>query len=250
MGNWAFDNRDGATNTVGGEPTAIGEMVNGPASPPAGTGSAHLAVGDGMVGGDGTSELRNTGYAGVALSQITALSYSTYATLNNGQQFPYFGLMIATTGSGPADDILFFEPPYQQAGTGNPNALNQPATQLNTWQTWNALGGSWWDNNANYTGGTGAGTFADFLALFPNAVIVNADDGLGGVRFNVGFASNNDQFNGYVDNFTIGVLGNNTTYDFEASIATPVPAALPLFASGLGMMGLLGWRRKRKMAGA
>jgi hypothetical protein len=29
---------------------------------------------------------------------------------------------------------------------------------------------------------------------------------------------------------------------------TPVPAALPLFATGLGMVGLLGWRRKRKIA--
>ena len=28
--------------------------------------------------------------------------------------------------------------------------------------------------------------------------------------------------------------------------ATPLPGALPLFASGLGVMGLLGWRRKRK----
>ena len=27
---------------------------------------------------------------------------------------------------------------------------------------------------------------------------------------------------------------------------TPLPAALPLFAGGLGAMGLLGWRRKRK----
>ena len=29
---------------------------------------------------------------------------------------------------------------------------------------------------------------------------------------------------------------------------TPLPAALPLFASGLGVLGLLGWRRKRKQA--
>jgi hypothetical protein len=27
---------------------------------------------------------------------------------------------------------------------------------------------------------------------------------------------------------------------------TPLPAALPLFAGGLGVLGLLGWRRKRK----
>ncbi len=30
--------------------------------------------------------------------------------------------------------------------------------------------------------------------------------------------------------------------------ATPLPAALPLFASGLSALGLLGWRRKRKAA--
>jgi len=29
---------------------------------------------------------------------------------------------------------------------------------------------------------------------------------------------------------------------------TPLPATLPLFATGLGAMGLLGWRRKRKAA--
>jgi hypothetical protein len=32
--------------------------------------------------------------------------------------------------------------------------------------------------------------------------------------------------------------------DMEVT-ATPLPAALPLFASGLGALGLLGWRRKR-----
>ena len=31
---------------------------------------------------------------------------------------------------------------------------------------------------------------------------------------------------------------------------TPLPAALPLFATGLGALGLLGWRRKRKNAAA
>jgi hypothetical protein len=39
-------------------------------------------------------------------------------------------------------------------------------------------------------------------------------------------------------------------FDFvnvEAS-AVPLPAALPLFAAGLGAMGLFGWRRKRKAA--
>ena len=30
--------------------------------------------------------------------------------------------------------------------------------------------------------------------------------------------------------------------------STPLPAALPLFATNLGGLGLLGWRRKRKAA--
>ena len=50
-------------------------------------------------------------------------------------------------------------------------------------------------------------------------------------------------------------LGEVTTFatdhlEFASSLipATPVPAALPLFATGLGGLGLLGWRRKRKAA--
>ena len=135
MGNWAFDNRD-SFGVVGANPTGSGGMVTGPATPPLGTGSANLATGNGTSGGDGSEELRNTGYAGVALSAITALSYSTYTTVNNGQQFPYLGLMIATTGSGAPDDILFFEPPYQTPSAGNPSLPDQGVTALNTWQTW------------------------------------------------------------------------------------------------------------------
>jgi hypothetical protein len=35
-----------------------------------------------------------------------------------------------------------------------------------------------------------------------------------------------------------------------ATVETPLPAALPLFATGLGGLGLLGWRRKRKAQAA
>jgi hypothetical protein len=33
---------------------------------------------------------------------------------------------------------------------------------------------------------------------------------------------------------------------YNGSSTVPLPAALPLFATGLGALGLLGWRRKRK----
>jgi hypothetical protein len=47
-------------------------------------------------------------------------------------------------------------------------------------------------------------------------------------------------------------LGAGTTVNFSASTTLtpgpviPLPAALPLFATGIGGLGLLGWRRKRK----
>ena len=42
-------------------------------------------------------------------------------------------------------------------------------------------------------------------------------------------------------------VATNEAVTFSNSpFTTPIPAALPLFAGGLGAMGLLGWRRKRK----
>jgi len=42
-------------------------------------------------------------------------------------------------------------------------------------------------------------------------------------------------------------LGGAAYYDVRISAgATPLPATLPLFASGIGGLGLLGWRRKKK----
>jgi len=38
------------------------------------------------------------------------------------------------------------------------------------------------------------------------------------------------------------------SYPVSPPAAVPLPAALPLFATGLGVLGLLGWRRKRRSA--
>lgn len=50
------------------------------------------------------------------------------------------------------------------------------------------------------------------------------------------------------DNEINGIMGLNA--DFAPIQQTPLPAALPLFASGLGALGFLGWRRKKKAATA
>jgi hypothetical protein len=47
-----------------------------------------------------------------------------------------------------------------------------------------------------------------------------------------------------------GETGTGSPPYAQGEWATPLPAALPLFASGLGAMGFFGWRRKRKAAAA
>jgi len=68
-----------------------------------------------------------------------------------------------------------------------------------------------------------------------------------------------DQIVGPVDIQSIGAQGSSfrpdgsccaltSLVDLPLDVNTPLPAALPLFASGLGGLGLLGWRRKKKAA--
>jgi hypothetical protein len=55
-----------------------------------------------------------------------------------------------------------------------------------------------------------------------------------------------------LNNATDWNITNTIQFDLSShnQLITPIPAALPLFASGLGGLGLLGWRRKRKAAAA
>jgi uncharacterized protein (TIGR03118 family) len=48
--------------------------------------------------------------------------------------------------------------------------------------------------------------------------------------------------------FTAGINGETDGLFGAIQVATPIPAALPLFATGLGALGLLARRRKRKAA--
>jgi phospholipase/lecithinase/hemolysin len=56
----------------------------------------------------------------------------------------------------------------------------------------------------------------------------------------------------YADNEHFSAAGQAiaANYEFTLLNPTPLPATLPLFATGLGALGLLGWRRKRKAQAA
>lgn len=113
--------------------------------------------------------------------------------------------------------------------------------------------------------GGGDGTFTDAMQVFNNPGFlppaVGLDDGITSsvmATFNSAFASYNlasaigpitgapfinpsVSFETSAGPLLISTAGNST---FTATL--PEPAALPLFATGLGVLGLLGWSRKRK----
>lgn len=50
------------------------------------------------------------------------------------------------------------------------------------------------------------------------------------------------------DGTWVPLPGTNLSFQLTGNLsATPLPSALPLFATGLGAMGFFGWRRKRKV---
>jgi hypothetical protein len=75
----------------------------------------------------------------------------------------------------------------------------------------------------------------------PNGYSIALGGGAGGTDYSVQLqlVTDNDPTNDI--SLTSAALG---------AVVTPLPAALPLFATGLGSFGLFGWRRKRKNAAA
>ena len=185
-------------------------FVDGPASPPMGTGSAQLTTNlptDGPI-------LFKEDYKGTKLSDITALQYSTYRTAPTD---PNSVLAIAlqfnvdsdlTDANNTYQGRLVFEP-YQGAPAGT--------VVPGTWQTWNALNGRWWGSGNPLTRPISAFcpqsnpcTWTQIITQFPNAGIHAT---FGAVVFKAG--SGWAPFDGNVDAFTIGINGANDTYDFN-----------------------------------
>lgn len=234
MNGWSFVSFDGGFNPVSsGSPYfATGQMVPGPAGQPLGSGSAQLETNSGH--GDGAVDLETDNFDGMSLSALNSLSYSAYSAVNNGQQFPYLIVGISTTGGTTADDFLEYEPPY------DPNQ----ATSMNTWQSWNALDGGWYDENGTDSSSpsdAGVVSLAALISFFPDATIADLGTqfpGFGGINLQVGFASSGDDFNGYVDAFSIGTAAaGTTTANFDPAPSAPLPASA---WSGLVLLGGFG----------
>jgi hypothetical protein len=192
--------------------------------------------------------MRNSSWAGTKVSALTSLSYSTLATAWNGQQLPYLTIWLDRNGDSVRDDRLWFEPAFSEADAGNGNPSPQADAALNVWQTWDALGGMWYADSMPGPG-SNAFTIAEYLAVPANinATIINdASQGIGGIRVTSGFASAGNNFNAYVDNFTIGTAGGATTYDFELQAAVvPEAGSLAIWSVIALIGGAKVWKRYR-----
>ncbi|MGE3935699.1 MAG: PEP-CTERM sorting domain-containing protein [Rhodospirillaceae bacterium] len=247
LNGWSILNFDSSANTDGAAPTPDGTtsfFAGGPATPPLGIGSLHQKVGP--DGNDATRALTSQ-FNGLALSAITALSYSTYVSQNLGGQATYLQFRIDRDGDGAQDDRLFFEPVYQngtysQVGYSTdviPNQCGMVAlcVTLGGWQTWNALVGGWW-SDLDSAGGPPLTTLDDYFTQYPGAKLITTGPA---IRIQAGGGAGAwDDFMGAVDSFTIATAAETNTFNFESA---PEPGTLAVF--GLGLLGLGALRRRK-----
>jgi parallel beta-helix repeat protein len=203
---WIFadDNPGVGTGSGGFEP--------GPGTPPLGEGSAFLTVDS-----QGRHILGTVGRGGTRIDDLANLTYSTYQNNNvNTGVAPSLQFDMdydLTDASSNFEGRLVFEP------------INSPVLGpilQNTWQTWAAQNGRWYGTRTTVTvnnvtvpqpcSQAATCTFADVLALFPNAGVRNNPGAV--LLFKAGgpWAPG---FDGNVDAFKINVNGAQVTYDFE-----------------------------------
>jgi len=93
-------------------------------------------------------------------------------------------------------------------------------------------------------------TFGDWNAAFNGPPYGFADSFLNANIFSItlGLGSGTPGETGYVDNvnFSNGVTTLMADFETLQVAAVPLPAALPLYGTGIMLLGLLGWRKRRR----
>lgn len=186
-----------------------GEFEPGPDNPPLGNGSVELIVDE-----NGRMLFGKIDWAGVKLSDISKLSYSTYRTSGSADLAPSLQLTIDYDGTDANTDWqgrLVYEAYYTKT------------VETGKWQEWdtqdNAGDGNWWSSDERAGDGlcrqNNPCTWEEVLSNFPNATIRDADNT--GIILKAGGPWSSG-FEGNVDNFKIGIGNHITTYDFEPVI--------------------------------
>jgi hypothetical protein len=206
------------------------------AAPPLPPGALHLVVVP-SAGPLNFARLRATRYHRTFLRDLVRLDYWACDEKNNGQQWPFIALEIDRDGDNKIDDEIIFEPTYQNPVDGGACGLgsNQNPPALQTWQFWDGLRtdtttgdfrACWWSTeDPTFPPGFTIRPLHDYIAMYPDAAVVNLDGNHGGVQIIHGFSEPSDTYDGWVDAFTIGKDMNKAagqsdnstiTYDYQA----------------------------------
>jgi hypothetical protein len=177
----------------------------------------------------------------VANAKASPITYTESASING-----------SLNGVSITDELLAL------TGTGNTANITHP--DVNTFEI---------PVTATFSVGSSSGTFTDAIVVFAQANdnagfedlavadildthnvafgTYNLSTSIGPLTGDFGLINPGFSFPTTAGALIINSLVTNPTFTAAAgATATPLPAALPLFATGIGGLGLLGWRRKRK----
>jgi len=236
--------------------------------------AAVLFLGGAVVPASATSVFSDQTFAGWTATTVTfgsGGSSSASQQTSGGNPGDYFGVSNSLSGGGGGSSDA-----YYTRGTDTYTPSIQGAiTGINYSVDLKLFSGSVGDaelilkQNGNvyfgivpevYTTSGGWSTFSTtglIATNFARLVLPATDNGVGealldlsqnpdfsssGTLIEFGFGTT---FNTKGDPFSGGWGVDNWNVTINPS-STPLPAALPLFATGLGALGLLGWRRKKK----
>lgn len=200
LNGWLFYNDE--TDTID---NSLGTFVNGPGTPPVGTGSAQISV-----SGTQRRNLATYQFSGTPLINITTLKFSTYNPSAGNPGSPnrsaYLNFNVDFNGSDT----------FQRRLTYVPN-VNGPVTQDN-WKEWDAIAGGsakWLYSGPTWPGGAVPGTtpktWSQILAEYPG-VRIRVTDSFMGLRVGEPYA---DGYTENIDSFKFGTASGTTTYDFD-----------------------------------
>jgi hypothetical protein len=175
-----------------------------------------------------------------ALLNVTQAEATTF-NLENLQIAPSYSVTgsITTNGAtGTLSSQMDISSWNLIINTGNgPVDLNGPGSPATSAVNYTGLALSVVGTGLFFNYGLSTASFLEIgTTTAPNENVVLEDAGQGGGPLL--------QFNDGVDSQSSSSVSGNI--QIGTASVTPLPTALPLFASGLGAIGLFGWRRKRK----
>ena len=190
-------------------------FVTGPATPPAGTGSASIGVAGPTFG---TSVLTPT-FSGTKLSDIQTLQYSVYTPTTTSASIGF------DVKYRPTDTVYSGRLVYEPINSG-------VSVVPGSWNTFDALAGKWWATNQSVNGAnnqcTNGGspgwcTWAEVLAKWPQAELENPSANPGNLVMKLGSGIPAASVN--IDEVVVGISNatgdiTQTTFDFENKCTT------------------------------